>query len=190
MNRLTSDVRNSVGKNDSHHLRDEGYIPAVIYSKDMDTLPIRINRREAEGYIRRYGENSLVDLSIGGTSYTALIKEIQADPLTRSIIHIDFQRVTEDQKIHVKIPIILQGRQLADGGSAILQQQINDIEIECSAGSIPKKLEMNISNFRPGDILRVADLEISEEFHIVQDPQTIIASLSIPDHVAEEEEKE
>lgn len=189
MNKLTSEMRSHVGKNDSHHLRDEGYIPAVIYSKDMNTLPIKIHRQEAEGYVRRYGENSLVDLNIGGNSYTTLIKEIQSDPLTKRIIHIDFQKVTEDQRIHVKIPIVLQGKQQIEGGKAILQQQISDIEIECAAGSIPRKLEMDISSFRPGDILRVADIEISEEFHIVHDPQTIIASLSMPDQpIATEEE--
>ncbi|SCX81021.1 50S ribosomal protein L25 [Alkaliphilus peptidifermentans] len=187
---LTSELRNKSGKNDSHHVREEGYIPSVIYSKGMNTLPVKINRREVETLIRNNGENSLVILNIGGVNYTTIIKEVQTDPLTRKIIHMDFQKVSEDQRINVKIPIVLNGKHFVEKGGAIMQQQIKDIEVECTAGRIPKRLEYDVSSFKPGDILRVSDMEVSEEFHITQDPQSIIVSVSIANKISELEEGE
>ncbi|WP_192930127.1 50S ribosomal protein L25 [Alkaliphilus pronyensis] len=190
MNILSSQLRLKSGKNDSHQARDEGYIPSIIYGKDMNNLPIKINRREVEAFIRNHGENSLVVLNIGGVNYTAIIKEVQTHPVTQKIIHMDFQKVSEDQKINVKIPVILNGRNYVEKGGAIMQQQIRDVEIECTAGNIPRKLEYDISSFKPGDVLRVADMEVSEEFLILQDPQSIIVSVSEANKISEAEEEE
>ncbi len=179
MDLMNSEIRSRVGKNSSHRLRYDGYIPSVIYGKDMNTLPVKINKKEAETFLRTYGETGILQVNIGGQSYSVVIKEIQRHPVTREIIHLDLQRINHDDKIHVKVPIVLTGKHYVEKSGVILQQQLKEVEVECYAGSIPQKLVFDISNFRTGDTLKVADMEISEEFHITQDPQSIIASVAI-----------
>ncbi len=189
MNTLNSEVRSHVGKNTSHRVREEGYVPSVIYGKDMNTLPVKLEKKDVEVLMRSGDTNSLVTLNIGGEAYTALIKEIQVNPITKEVIHIDFQKVAHDQKIIAKVPIVLSGKQHIERGNVTLQQQMKEVEVQCLAGSIPKKFEFDISSFKPGDTLKVADMEYGAEFHIVHDPNTIIASVTVGQSIADATEE-
>lgn len=175
---FSSELRKDTGKNASFRLREKGYLPAVVYGSNMNTLPLQVDYKELEVFIRNYGGNGLVELNVGGTSYTVFVKEIQRDSITGKIIHVDFQQVHHNEKIHVSIPVILKGKTLIEKGGSIIQQQLRDLEVECSAGNIPKVLEFDISNFKPGDTLKVADIEFGEEISIIQDAQSIIASVA------------
>ncbi len=186
MKSIVSEIRNEVGKNESHRLRFDGYIPSVIYGKQMNNLPIKIAKKDIDSLIRNHGENGIIQVDIGGENYTVLIKEVQRDPVTKDIIHLDMQKVSYDQMINVKVPIVLTGKHYVEKSGIILQQQLTELEIECFAGNIPQKLEFDISNFAIGDILKVADMEFGEEFHIVQDPQSVIASIATVEKTVDE----
>lgn len=175
---FSSEVRKEVGKNASFRLREKGYVPAIIYGNNMNTLPLQVDYKELEGFVRNYGGNGLAELNVGGTSYTVFVKDIQRDSITGKIIHIDFQQVSHNEKIHVSVPVVLKGKTLVERGGSIIQQQLRDLEVECSAGNIPKALEFDISSFKPGDTLKVSDMEFGEEISIIQDPQSIIASVA------------
>lgn len=184
---IESNIRNDIGSNANHRLRDTGYIPAVIYGKNMNTLPIEVHKRELESLVRHGGEKSLIDVSIGGESYTAYIKEIQWSPVTRQIIHLDLQQVNADERIHVSIPVVLKGRGFVEKGGIVVQQQLKEVEIECTAGNIPKKIEYDITHFRPGDILKVADMEFGEEISILDEVQSVVASIATVEKVIDDE---
>ncbi|SNT00508.1 LSU ribosomal protein L25P [Anaerovirgula multivorans] len=184
---IESNIRNDIGSNANHRLRDTGYIPAVIYGKNMNTLPIEVHKRELESLVRHGGEKSLIDVSIGGESYTAYIKEIQWNPVTRQIMHLDLQQVNADERIHVSIPVVLKGRGFVEKGGIVVQQQLKEVEIECTAGNIPKKIEYDITHFRPGDILKVADMEFGEEISILDELQSVVASIATVEKVIDDE---
>ncbi len=186
---FSSEVRKDVGKSASQRLRGRGYIPAVIYGSSINTLPLELDNKEVENFVRIYGTSGLVGLNVEGANYTVFVKEIQKDSVTGKIIHIDFQQVGHNEKIHVSVPIILRGKSLVERNGSIIQQQLRDLEVECSAENIPKALEFDISNLNPGDILKVADMEFSEEFSIIQDPQSIIASIAFAQDNREDEEE-
>jgi len=186
---FSSEIRKNVGKNASHRLREQGYVPAVIYGSSMNTLPLEIGYKEVEEFIRSYGVSGLIGLNVGGTSYTVFVKDIQRDSVTGKVMHIDFQQVSHNEKIHVSVPVILKGKTLIERGGSIIQQQLRDLEVECSAGNIPKALEFDISNFKPGDTLKVADMEFGQEISIIQDPQSIIASIAFAKENREDEEE-
>ncbi len=175
---LSSEVRSKVGTNANHRIRERGHIPGVIYGSNMNSLPLEINSNELENFIRNNNNNGLVGLEVEGVNYTVFIKEIQKDPLTNKIIHVDFQQVSQNQKINVSVPIVLKGKSLVEKGGLIVQQQLRDVDIECLAQSIPQNLELDISNFKPGDSIRIGDMEFGEEISITQDPESIIASVA------------
>ncbi|AOY75442.1 50S ribosomal protein L25 [Clostridium formicaceticum] len=184
---ISSSIRDNLGTNSNHRLRKSGYVPAVIYGKHMNTLPIEVNQKELDAFIRQGGENSLIEINIGGQSYTGYIKEIQRDPLTKKAIHLDFQQVNPDEKIHISVPVILKGRNLVEKSGVVVQQQLKEIEIECSAGNIPKKVEFDISFFKPGDVVKVADVEFGEEISIVDGVESIVASIATVERVIDDE---
>ncbi|AKL93556.1 50S ribosomal protein L25 [Clostridium aceticum] len=184
---IQSNIRNNIGTNSNHRLRESGYIPAVIYGKNMNTLPIEVNQKELEAFVRHGGENSFIEINIGGQAYTGYIKDIQRDPLTRKIMHLDFQQVNPDERIHISIPIVLKGKKLVEKSGVVVQQQLKEIEIECSAGNIPKKVEFDISYFKPGDLLKIADMEFGEEISVVDELESVIASIATVEKVIDDE---
>lgn len=189
MNSINSQLRSKVGKNSAQRIRNKGYIPAIIYGKGSEPVAIQLDQKETSGFLRKHGETSVIQVNLGGKMETVLIKEIQRNPITNEIIHMDLQRVSHQDRINVKVPIVLKGkRQIAQSG-VILQQQLKEVEVACYADKIPKKLVFDISNFRIGDTLRVADMEISEEFYINHDPQSIIASIAHAEKIPEPEEE-
>ncbi|ABW17615.1 50S ribosomal protein L25 [Alkaliphilus oremlandii] len=182
-----SEVRKNVGKNSSHRLREKGYVPAVIYGSNINTIPIELDHNEVQECIRNNNGGGLVTLNIDENDYTVFIKEIQKDPVTGNIIHLDFQQVDQNEKIHVLVPIILKGKSNIKRSGSILQQQLRDLEVECSANNIPKALEVDISHFKPGDTLKVGDVEFGEEISIVHDAESIIASVAFAQQNIESE---
>ncbi len=188
---FSSELRNEVGTNASHRSRENGYVPAIIYGRDMNSLPLEINSNEVENFIRNYGNGGLIGLNIGGVDYTVFIKEVQKDPITSKIIHVDFQQVSQNERINITIPIVLKGKALVERSGSIVQQQLRDLEIECLAGSIPQSLEVDISSFRPGDTIKVADMEFGQEISIIHDPESVVASVAfIKDRIEEDESEE
>lgn len=184
---LSSEIRSKVGTNVNNRIRERGYIPGIIYGSNMNSLPLEINSNELENFVRNNSNNGLVGLGVGGVNYTVFIKEIQKDPLTNKIIHVDFQQVSQNQKINVSVPIVLKGKALVEKGGLIVQQQLRDVEIECLAQSIPQNLEFDISNFKPGDSIRIGDMEFGQEISITQDPESIIASVAFAKQNLEDE---
>lgn len=178
-NMIQSFLRNEVGTNASHRVREEGFIPGVIYSRSMNPVPVQVNRRNLEGILRSQGLSALVSLDIGYSIYTTFIKDIQRHPVTKEIIHLDFQQVEQNEDIHIMIPIILKGRSQIEKSGVIVQQQLKEVEIKCKTSNIPKKLEFDISKYCVGDSIRVVDMEIGEEISIVNEAQSIIASIGV-----------
>jgi len=177
-NSIASVLRNEVGTNASHRSREAGFIPGVIYSKNINPLPVQVERKYLEGLLRNQGQNTLVTLSVGNSSYTTFIKEIQRHPVTKEIIHLDFQQVEKNEDIYITIPVVLRGKNHVEKSGVVVQQQLKEVEIKCMSSNIPQKLEFDISSFDIGESLRVSDLEVSEEISIVTDPQSIIASIA------------
>lgn len=184
---LVSSLRNETGSSASHRSRDLGNVPAVIYGRNVNTLPVEIERREVEAFVRNQGGKGLVQVDVGGQPYTTFVKEIQKDPVTGMIMHVDFQQVNHDEQIHTTVPIILRGRGLVEKGGVTVQQQVRELEVQCFAGSIPEKFEFDISNFRPGDTLKVSDMEFGEEISIINNLESVIASIATPEKTIDDE---
>lgn len=188
---IESSIRNEIGSNRNQRLRENGHVPGVIYGKNMNTLPIEVNKRQLEALIRQGGERSLINVSIGGENYTAYIKEIQRHPVTRQIIHLDLQQVRADEKIHVSVPIVLKGRAYVEKSGVVIQQQLKEIEIECTASNMPKQIEFDISHFKSGDMLKIADMEFGEEISVLDELQSVVASVTKVERVINDDlEKE
>lgn len=184
---INSTERNEIGSNACNRIRKKGSVPGIIYGHYFQNHNLEINAKELAKVIRSQGENALVEVEVNGITYPAMIKEIQRDIITRDIIHVDLQQIDVTEKIHTAIPVFLSGKEnvIADG---ILQQQLPKVEVECLPGNVPKNITVDVSNLSIGDSLTISDVEFSEDFNILTEPEKVIVSVSKAEEIIEEDD--
>jgi large subunit ribosomal protein L25 len=196
MSELTIEVspRDTKGKNYNRRARAGGRIPAVVYGGDRPSVPIAVDRPTILSLLRtEAGENSifLLKLEGGKNSRHAMIKEMQVNPRTREIQHIDFQRVNMDEKLRVQVPIELVGVAVGvkrDGG--VLDFVTREVEVECLPVDIPEHLELDVTALEIGDHAEAGSLTIPKGAELIEAEDRVIVSISAPRLVEEEETEE
>lgn len=183
--KISCDIREDIGSRKSGRLRTEGTIPAVIYGSSFDNHVISLKESEILKVIRELGENALVKLDIGGSSETAMVKEIQRHPVKGNLIHIDLQQVSNTERIQVEVPILLVGRE--ENAEGILQQQWDYLNVECLAIDIPRNITIDISHLGVGDSFFVGDIKVEGDYEILDDKEEVIASITFVQEEVEEE---
>ncbi len=187
---LNCSIRKEVGTNACHRIRGSGHVPGVIYGHYFANYPLEFDSKEIWKIIRQHGENAVVNVMINGVNYQAMIKEVQRDPISNEIIHVDLQQINTEEKIHTQIPVLLTGRENIDNDS-VLQKQLQKVEVECYAQNIPENIKIDISDLQVGKSVRIADVEFGEEISVLNDDTEIIASLSfVEEEIIEDEEDE
>jgi len=128
---LTAEIGRRAGSSDSRRLRAAGKIPAVVYGHGMDPLTISIDRRELRQALSgAAGMNTILDLTVEGTVYPTLIKDIQRHPVRRSVQHIDFIQVNLNEEIVVAVPIHLEG----EAKAVVSNNGLVDLSIHAGRG--------------------------------------------------------
>lgn len=175
---LNSSLRDETGSNASHRVRFEGHIPSVLYGQHFSNYHLELDSREINRVIRENGENAMINISISGNTYPAMIKDIQRDVITGEVIHLDLQHINTSEKIHTFIPVVLNGRESIDN-DGILQKQLEKLEVECLPQNVPKYFSIDVSGLALGNSLKVSDVEFSEDLSILNDSNQVIVSLSL-----------
>lgn len=191
--RLKAKEREKLTKGNIKTARKEGKIPAVLYGHGERTIPIWIDKEEFKSLLARY-EGSIIDLNLNGKK-RVIFKEIQYDPISDDILHIDFQHVHRGEKIKTEVPIILEGvpQGVKEGGT--LEQIMHHIEIECLPREMPEEFKIDITSLKINESLYLDDLDIKNA-KLLEDPKEVIATIIPPkkvvkvEEVVEEEEKE
>lgn len=170
---LTAHLRQETGKGPSHRFRKRGLVPAVFYGRETETLPLTVDLAEIKRVIKGHhgGENLLVDLQVlerqEAESQVAMMREIQIDPVTRDIIHIDFQKINLAEKVEVSVPIELVGKAEGVKLGGILQQIERELHIRCLPMQIPDSIDVDVTQLTIGDSLHVKDLALAEGIEIL-----------------------
>lgn len=190
---LETQLREERGKQLIKRLRRQGFIPAVVYQDGKDSLSLKLSERDLTKAIEtKAGANVIINLQIvdkekkvsakGTKGKTVMIKEMQRDPVSGHILHIDFNEISLTETLKVKVKIEAKGEPvgLKEGGT--VEHVMWEIEVECLPTQIPEKLEVDISHLNIGDSVFVKDIVAPEGVRILQDPGLIIMSVK-PPHV-------
>lgn len=181
---LVVEAREATGKGAARKLRAAGRIPAVLYGRGRDSLPLALDPRALERILRSAGANALLDLTIQGRSdlsdTVALVKELQRDPLRGEIIHADLYQVDLSRAVEVEVPIHLVGKPRGLEFGGILEHTLREVTLECLPRSIPDAIEVDISHLELGDVLHVRDLPLPEGVSLVSDPDLGVALIAAP----------
>ncbi|GHT34772.1 50S ribosomal protein L25 [Planctomycetales bacterium] len=190
---LSVKLRDSVGKRRNRRLRKSGLVPAVLYGHQKEPQSLSIPVSEIEAAVRH--GNRFVELK-GGLSEQALIKDVQWNTWGTEILHVDFTRVSEHEKITVVVPIELRGEAPGTKEGGVIKHALHQIELECEAASVPEKIEININHLAFNALIHVSDVELPPGTKSLTDASLLVVGCVPPveevevETVAGEEEPE
>jgi len=179
---LQGQRRDRAGKGPARSTRRAGHIPGVVYGHGQPALPVAVNAKDLISALRHVeGGNMIVSLKLDGGDKTALVREVQLDPISHEIIHLDFQEVSLTEKVRVQVSVHLTGLPTGvkdDGG--ILETIARTVEVECLATSIPTSLDADVTALGVGDSLHASDLGLPEGVVLLTEADQTIATVVPP----------
>ncbi|MDF1859555.1 MAG: 50S ribosomal protein L25 [Verrucomicrobiales bacterium] len=163
---LKADKREVKGTTASKRLRRSGIVPGVIYGSSQREYMIQLDSKAFFDLAKKQGsQNFIVNIEIEGAdekTKLAIVQDIQRDPLTGQLIHVDFRAVSENETIHAVVPVHLVGEPAGVKSGGILEHLIHEIEVHCSANTLPDAIENDVTGLELGESLRVSDLNLPE----------------------------
>jgi len=178
---LVASMRPSVGKGAARQARMAGSIPAVVYGPEVEPFSIAVEERAFRDATKSAGGvSSIINLELDGKSNKVIVRDVQRDPVTSKIIHLDFYAVSMKKPIHISIPIHFVGTARGvktDGG--IMQTTMREVEISCLPSDIPEDVEVDVAELGIGDSLHVRDLSIPKA-QILSELQRTVVVISAP----------
>jgi large subunit ribosomal protein L25 len=174
--------RERSGKEYAKKLRQNNQIPAVVYGGHKEPVAITVERKAVSDLIQKseHGIRSIFLLKMAGTDQQrhAMIRDMQMDPISRRMTHIDFVRVVMDEVIRVTVPVLLTGSSLGVKEGGILDWQMRELHVECLPNAIPDKIEVDITELGVHQQVRISDLKLSEGVKINEDPHRVIVGVT------------
>lgn len=156
-------------------------IPAVLYGEKEETVPLEVDAQELRVALSTpSGSNVIVQMAIDGTGTRAVIRDMARDPVTRQILHVDFQRISENKPIHMRVPIALVGESVAvKEGRGILDHTMRELEIRCLPRDIPESIEVDVTALEVRHAIHVADIS-AEGIEILDKPERPVVEILQP----------
>jgi large subunit ribosomal protein L25 len=183
--KVNVEIRRETGKGSARRARAAGRVPAVLYGRTADALSLSVDplalQRSLDKEKRRNTVFSL-QLSQDGKAeeITAMLREVQIDPLSRQVLHIDFLRISLDEEVRVTVPLSLVGtpKGVIDGGN--LHQSVHMLAVAAKPTAIPTKIELDVSGLSIGEALHVSDLKLAAGVRALLEAKEALASVVAP----------
>ncbi len=181
---LAAATRDGLGKNEARRLRRSGRVPAVLYGGDSTGgVPLAVDPDEVHRILHsESGVNTLIALSVdGGDSSQVMVREFQLDPISSTLLHVDFYRPALDKVITVTVPVLLAGEPAGvkqQGGLLDFVQR--DVQVECLPTEIPEHIQIDVSELLIGQGVRLRDLLEGVSWTPVSEPETLLVHVIAP----------
>jgi large subunit ribosomal protein L25 len=188
---LEAREREGRGKNEARRLRMQGMVPAVLYGDGDDgstvlAVPVKV----VDYTLQHVGDNALYNLEIGGGGDTTVrVVDVQRNPVSGKLLHVDFAPVNMRERIVITVPLTVAGTDESPGVSegGVLEQVAYEVEVESLPGDIPQELTIDVSGLQIGDNLTLADVELPEGVELISDPEEVAATVTTPTEITDEE---
>ena len=191
---IKAEPRSVQGTGASRRLRRESKVPGVIYGAGKDAQPIEVDHKELWFKLKNEAFHaSILDMEVGSEKSQVLLRDYQMHPFRPLILHVDFQRVAADKKIHMKVPLHFVNAEISPGvkgAGGLVSHIINELEIRCLPKDLPESIEVDLAELQAGHSVHVSGLKLPEGVEAVvpkgQDPT--VATVTIPRVMTAEEE--
>jgi large subunit ribosomal protein L25 len=174
---LNANIREAVGNKQGRKLKKHHMIPGILYGKNSQGRLLKLDYKEISSAIEKNGERVVVQLKVDNQEVPAIIKEVQRDPVSHKIVHIDFQPVSLHEVIHAEVPIVIVNGERAEKQGWILNRQLGELEVQGYVESIPRSITIDAAKLNLGDVLKVSDLEVSKELSVLSAPGDKVLSV-------------
>jgi large subunit ribosomal protein L25 len=192
--KLSVAERTHLGSSESRRLRKQGLVPGVLYGRDAP-ISICIEERELRRALTSSaGLHAILDVQVDGTgkSHASILKDYQVDKVRGYVTHVDLQEVRLDQTIHASVTVHLTGGEDAPGvrEGGVLSQPLREVSVEALPLEVPEHIDVDVSKLELGGTLRVADLSVRDGVSFLDDPETVVATVTAPTREVEPEPEE
>ncbi|HET9454942.1 MAG TPA: 50S ribosomal protein L25/general stress protein Ctc [Gemmatimonadaceae bacterium] len=179
---LNAEVRTETGKGVARKLRSAGKVPGVIYGHGREPMALSLNAREFERLAERVRITStVIELALDGKTARTLVRELQRDPIKRTVLHVDFQELVAGEKVNVTVPLRFVGTpEGVKTGGGILEEIVHSLHVECDPANIPDHIDVDVSALTIGHSLHVSDLKLPEGVEVTDDAEQTVAIVSAP----------
>jgi large subunit ribosomal protein L25 len=188
---INASKRELLGKGPARQSRMAGNIPAVVYGPELEPIPVDIDLRTFRSAMKGSASlSSIISLDVGGKVNKVILRDIQRDPITSEIIHMDFHAISMTKPLHISIPIHFKGTPRGvktDGG--IMQITMRELEISCLPTNIPEEFVLDVEGMGIGDAMHVRDISL-ENIQIVSPGQRTIVVIAAPTVVKSDDKTE
>jgi large subunit ribosomal protein L25 len=169
---LDAELREDQGKGASRRLRREGKVPAILYGGGRPPRTLALDHNKVLQQLDHEAfYSSILTITVGDKSQPAILKDVQRHPAKRQVLHMDMQRVREDEKIRMHVPLHFLGEQVApgvkQGGGAVFRLR-TEVEVSCLPKDLPEYFEVDISNLGLDEMLYLSDIKVPEGVELTE----------------------
>ena len=161
---LTAEPRGDQGKGASRRLRHTGKVPAILYGGHVDARNLSLDHNKLMGLIdNEKFYSSIISIAVGAEKQPAIVKDVQMHPAKNAVLHVDLQRVLENEKIRLHVPIHFRNESTAPGiktQGGVVSHHMADVEVVCLPKDLPEFLEVDLSTLDVGQIVHLSDLKL------------------------------
>ena len=172
--KIKAETRTEFGKGAARRIRRDDKVPAVIYGHGNDPQHITLPGHDTMMALKRGGSNALLYIDVEGTTYIALTKQIQADPIKGFLEHLDFVEVKKGEKVTVEIPIHVVGEAKSD---AMVVTDLNTVSVEAEATNIPDFIEVSVEDAEAGFHVLAKDLTLPAGSLLLTDDEALVVNV-------------
>jgi large subunit ribosomal protein L25 len=193
---LNAESRTDMGKGASRRLRHAGKVPAIIYGGDKDPEALTLSHNELLRNLEHEAFYShILTINTGGSTTSAILRDLQRHPSKPVILHVDLQRVTADEELRTQVPVHFVGEDTCPGAKAggLVMHEMTEVEIECLPKDLPEYIAVDMSAMDVGDTVHLSDLKVPEGVTLLElargeDHDQVVASIHAKRVETEEEE--
>lgn len=178
---LVAETGRVTGSAASRRLRADDRIPGVVYGLGMEPLVVSVKRRDLRTALSGSAAlNTVLDLQVDGTTYAAIVKDLQRHPVRRNVSHVDFIQVNLEAEITVSVPLRLEGTALEVlNNDGLVDPAVDSIEVVCTPRNIPDEFVVDISTMKMDSVIRLDDIEMPEGVTPTGDPEMAIVTVLV-----------
>jgi large subunit ribosomal protein L25 len=182
--KLVVKTRERLGSSETRRLRKQGLVPGVLYGAG-EPVSICVEERELRRALTGAGGlHSILDVEIDGTgkAHASILKEWQVDKVRGGVTHVDLHEVRLDQPITASVSVHLTGGEIAPGvkEGGVLSQPLREIQVSALPLEVPEHIDLDVSHMLTGDTLRISDIDVGEGVSLLDDPETVVATVTAP----------
>ena len=178
---LVAETGRTTGSPNARRMRRDDVIPGIVYGQGMDPIKVSVVRRDLRIALSgTAGVNTVLDLTIDGSVYPAIVKEMQRHPVRRNVSHIDFLQVNLNEEIVISVPVRLEGEAkqvIAEGG--LVDPAVDTIDVRTTPRNIPDEIVIDISDMTMDTVITLAEIPLPAGVTAVADPETAIVTVLV-----------